>query len=324
MKNIKRLSVGLLAMTLMACGGGDDGPGAVTLKSESDVVREVLNLGNLVQPVQPAAKSGQAGGSKLMQRLAGSNRAKAKSKAAEVIPCSTGSYTYEFFSQVNRELPLFGTSTTMDYDQYESRNCKYTEGTYSETYNGWEEYGYNYAYSNGTDYWYDAYGRGSAAYVEKYQDTGESGTFKSLGRSEGRETATVYESRDALEIDFDFSFEGERFRFSFDLGESGNPLILVEDYAAETVSIDGPLAYTVPGCRGGRIEYTTVQPITFGSDQLGSFVNGGQVVMEAGSAEVTVTAQLNGDLDYQFTGGISGTVTRAELDSAADECVFLF
>ena len=325
-------SVALLA----ACstGGGDDGIDPVSLSTKADVIREIGNVasmrgeGPMMQPASTAqarrsgargfmapSASGQARGS----------RGKGYAPAAEeTVPCDSGSMTYEDFIGA-RNYPLFGvTPPSTDYSVYQYRDC--VDNTYYpwvETSDGRVELGYSDSTAQTPAYYYEVLGSGSTPYVSIAEDksTGDRYTGRVLGRSESRDTGSVWQSRENLTVGFRSTFGGDIFTMDVDVGDDGNPLVITNDYSVDTLAVDGPISYSSSACEGGRVEFTTLEPMTFGYDDSGMrFVNGGQIVIEAGGRSVTVTFQSDGGASYQFNDGASGTISRDEVSDG--ECLF--
>lgn len=323
-------------LALSACGGGGGGSNTVSLKSRDDVIREAANLSMLyVDGAGPAAATSGArsiGAKGLMARaVTGRQRGTtAKSVSPKTTQaCDSGSYTYDNFYAVARSFPLFGVSPTVDYYLETNDSCKFIDGTYSELYTGRYEEGGNAAYTAGTaesplyDYYED--GQGSTPYRIVLQDTAydEKLTATSLGRVEARDTGATFQSREIFGIDLVYVFAGDSLKIGIDTGKAAEPLVFVDNYGTDgSLSIDGPMRYSTSFCDGGALEYDTVTNLTVTSDAMGTYVNGGELVIMSGSASVTLVFEADGDVQYTFGSGDSGLVTRAELANASGDCVF--
>jgi hypothetical protein len=149
-------------------------------------------------------------------------------------------------------------------------------------------------------------------------------TLRTLGRAESRDNGTSYESREVFSLDFTYTFPGDSLRLDIEAGDSGDPLIFVDNYNGDgSLSIDGPFRYSSDFCNGGSLRYDTVQNLTLGfSDTYGYYPNDGQLRIESGSAGVTLDFQPNGDISYTFDSGATGTVTLAQV-AAEEGCVFM-
>lgn len=317
--------IGMLgvAASLTACFDGGGGSSAVPLKSEQDVMREISNVIALqggAGPISPAparttgyralaARNGSWGGPKRPQ---------------EVIQCDTGSYDVVQHFDTARNYPLLGITFGSDYLVSVYDDCAHVQEGFTTTETGRFEDGDNSGYRTGEDpeLGYIVAGSGSGAF--RIVDQGTDGTrftARFRGRGETRDDATTHESRDAMDVDFALSFSGQSFKVSMDIGEDEDPLIVHTDFsgAPQTLSIDGPIRYSSDFCDGGRVRYDTVTPLTFGEDADGTFINGGELIIEAGSRSVTLVFHPNGDIDYTFGNGVSGTITRAELLAGGGE-----
>jgi hypothetical protein len=340
-------AVGSVFLLATACGGGGGGgSGAVSLKSEQDVVREIGNISSLYvegagsAPAAASADASTRGRETGVKRLASQARAKydraARIKAKSVTPkvavtedCpSGGNYTYEEFFETQRNLPLFAVTPSMNYLTETDRDCRYVEGTFSEYYDGYFEYGDNGAVASGeTPYFeYAVDGSGDTPYRIVFEDTefDQKETLKTLGRYEGRDNGVTYESREIFDFDFIFSVEGESFSIGAKAGESGNPLIFVDNYNGDgSLSIDGPIRYDTDFCDSGRVDFTTVQNLTLGfDDTYGTIIDGGELIIESGGTSVTLVFQSDGGVTYTFENGDTGQATLEELNSSAEPCVF--
>jgi hypothetical protein len=329
MNTIIRGSATALAVLAAGCGGGG-GSDNVALKSGADVAREMQNLSTLYVDGAPAPRSAGVRGL-LARSAAGQSRAaRAQSLAKVSGACGSGTYTYEDVFAQARSLPLFGASPVLDYTVGIDYDCRYTDGTFSEFYDGNYEYGDNGAYTAGTAevpyYDYYADGTGSTPYRVVLEDTDfdETLTIRTLGRYEGRDTGTSFQSREVFALDFTYAFSGDSIRLDVEAGDSGDPLIFVDNYDGDgTLSIDGPFSYSSDICDGGNLRYDTVQNLTLGFDETyGYFPNGGQLRIESGGAGVTLDFQADGDILYTFDSGASGTVTLDQV-AAAEACVFM-
>lgn len=338
----RHLGIVLAGSVLVACGGGGGGGvGSVSLKSEQDVIREISNISALYvdgSGAEPAARSAR-GRETGLKRLANQGRAKSsragRAKAASVTPklavtedCSGGGdYTYEEFFEAQRSLPLFDVNPVTDYYVETDRDCRYVEGTYSEYYDGRFEFGDNGSYTGeGPYYEYDVEGSGDTPFRVVFEDTefDQKETIKTLGRYEGRDDGVTFESREIFDLDLTFSVEGESVNVGAKSGESGNPLVFVDNYNGDgSVSIDGPIRYDTDFCDSGRVDFTTVQNLTFGfSDIYGTFIGGGELIIESGSTSVTLLFQGDGDVTYTFENGETGEATLEEINTNAEECFF--
>lgn len=324
-----RVGAFVAAALLAACGGDDGGDNTVPLKTEADVSREISNIYGLAQGT---SSSGGAAPSRTGIRPAMQAR-KAHMLAApgasprpkaETIQCGSGSYVYDFATNTPRELPLFEVNTAVDYESYDGDDCTDTEGSWSQTLSGFQEFGDNYAYGGGSGaspiYDYYVAGRNGGSFEHVVRDVGFEATVRERGRSEYRDIGTSIESREVLYFSyvFEVDVEGDRFReeISLGAGESGNPLVIVDDTPGNTFTIDGPFSYRFAEvCDGGRIVYDTVQPLNVSSDSEGVFLNAGQITLTSGGATVSLTFQADGDVTYSIDGGGSGEVTRAELQA---------
>jgi hypothetical protein len=317
------------AALVAACGGGDGGGSSkVALASEGDVTREITNVVQLVSvSVGPTAVAGpRMGVGKQIQarrtHALAARSAKPRPKA-ETFECSSGSGTADYITNTARSLPLFSANPTVDYEYVDYDNCRDVEGTSSYTDNGYEEWGSNYSYieapsANTPAYDYYVEGQGSGSYTFVYEDTDldEKVTYRSKGRGEYRDNGTSYEAREVFDFSYVLQFEGFREELSFGAGDSGNPLVIVDNYSTDTFTIDGPFNYGyVDVCEGGRLVYDTVQPLAYTSDEAGQYINGGQLTLSSGGTDVTLTFQADGDITYSIDGGASGEVTRAELQA---------
>jgi hypothetical protein len=311
----------LMSFTLLAACGGDGGGGTspVKLSTEADVLREIGNIGVLyLDSAGPAAASASGARQMTRERLQ-RNPLTAKSvspKAAETFDCTTsGTTSYEEFVEVSRNLPLFAVSPTVDYTVYIDNNCVESDesGTYRS--DGRFEDGSNYNYVGENPFYeYQAFDDASFG----YETTGYDFSYGLDGRFESRSTGGSYEERARFRFSFDGTAEGESFFVDYRLGDGDESLIAVD--SAESYTIDGPLSYSTSLCEGGRIVYDTLQALTFGSDESGAFINGGQLELTAGSHSVLLTFQADGDVTYSIDGGAPGEITRAELAAVGDEC----
>ncbi|MGH8481143.1 MAG: hypothetical protein ACRES8_01615 [Nevskiaceae bacterium] len=323
---------------MLAACGGDGGSSTVSLKTEQDVTREIVNVIGLRDSAgsgstSTMARSGVSGsmrarlaGTMAARDVSGPGRAQAKTTPAkENVPCDSGAYVYFEFFNVARSLPLFGVNPPVDYYYYDHDDCRLVSGSESVTTNGYEEYGDNISYSSATAesprYEYYAYGSGSGRYSFLFEDTSFDETFRldSQGRGEYRDNGSSRESREIAEFDLAVTFGSFRESVELDAGATGEPLVIVDNYGAGNATIDGPFRYSSEACRGGRLAYTTLQPVTFASDDFGTYVNGGELFIESGSASVTLVFQSDGSALYELSSGGSGIVTRAEL-SAYEGC----
>lgn len=332
-----RIGIVAAGLAVAACGGGGGGgPDRVSLKTKDDAIREVANLTALYVEggVGPAAnaKARPIGAKGLMLRTVASRQGGTSAKSAApktTAACDSGSYTYDNFYGVARSLPLFGVNPTVDYYAETNNSCKFIEGTYSEFYAGRYEEGGNGSYTAGTvesplyEYYKD--GEGGTPFRLVIQDTSydEKLTLTSLGRVESRDTGAAFESREVFELDLVYAFAGDSVRIGIDTGDGATPLVFVDNYGGDaTFSIDGPMRYTSSFCDGGELAYDTVANLAFTSDGSGAYINGGELVITSGSASVTLVFESDGDVQYTFSGGASGLITRAELANATGECVF--
>ena len=324
-------------MLLAACGsGGGGGGGPVELKSGQDVAREVANLialndqsGGMSSKSASASRASVGPRGTLATRLWRQSR-RSSSKVAQTETCNGGgTYTSEFFAGQQRSLPFFGVTPVMDLYVEDYNNCKYVNGTYSDTQNGHFESADNYAYTGFTPQnpYYDtvAFGRDNSrvTFVSRDTEFNEVVTLGALGRSETRDNGSVYETRDLVQLDFDSSFDGDRFRVSLDFGSGEDYLAIVDSYTAGTLAVDGPFAYSSTDCPGGSLILSTDQAMTFAEDGFGTYVSGGRLTIDAGTASVDLVFSSNGDVAYEFVGGESGTILRSELVDASG-CIFLF
>jgi len=326
-------SVALLA----ACsGGGGGGIDPVSLSTKADVIREIGTFEAMQgeEPgAQPAssARARSSGVQRLMSRNTSpqgrGNRVKGYAPAAETVPCDSGSVTYEDFTGVARNYPLFGvTPPSTDYGVLQYRDCVDNyDYPWVYTSDGRVETGDSASTPQTPAYSYEVLGSGSTPYTNTSEDTstGDRYTAHLLGRTETRDNGAVYQSRENLTAGLRFTFGGDTLRMTVGAGEDGNPLVVTDDYGNGTLAVDGPIHYSSEFCEGGRVEFTTVEPMTFGSDASGSFINGGQIMIEAGSRSVTITFQGDGGASYQFNDGDSGTITRDEM-SGGSECLMVF
>ena len=324
---------------LAACssgGGGDGGNGPVSLATKADVVREIGTFAALhndaaAEPAA-AAQARRSGARRLMapgdSRQARGNRVKGYAPAAEeTYPCDSGSVIHEDFTGTARYYPLFGvTPPATDYSVLEYRDCADTyDYPWTYTSDGRVETGDSAATAQTPSYSYEVLGSGRTPFTGTAVDTSTGDRYETqlLGRGEYRDTGAVYTWREILTAKAQFTFEGDTLSMNVGSGEDGNPLVVTDDYSVGTLAIDGPISYSSSFCKGGRVEFTTVEPLTFGSDGYDSFINGGQIVIEAGGRSVTVTFQNDGGATYQFDGGASGTITRDEM-SGGSECLLVF
>lgn len=335
----RRIGALLSFAVLAACGGGGGGSDFVSLKARDDVVREAANVvylyidnGGGTAASGGANAAGRSIGAKGLaaRTLSGRGGIVAKNAAPKATAaCHSGSYTYDNFYGVARSLPLFAVAPTVDYYAEANNDCRFIEGTYSEYYDGSFEQGDNAAYTGGTAeaplYDYMSDGSGGTPFRVVLQDTSydEKLTVTTLGRVETRDTGTSYESREIFALDLAYSYPGDSFKMSIDTGADAVPLVFVDNYGGDgSVSIDGPLSYGSSFCDGGALEYDTLENLTFASDGSGTYVNGGELVITSGDASVALVFADNGDVQYTFSGGGSGVVTRSEVNNAVGECVF--
>lgn len=332
----RRLGAVLFLSVLVSCESGGGGPGSVSLKTEADVAREVSNLTFIVETSFGTATSGarSAGARAVAARFQSMHsrgtQARAKStsvtpKAAETIECGSGFYTFENFFEVQRELPLFDVTPTLDYYAEDNHDCTYTEGTYSEFYDGKLEDGGNGAYAEGTvqspryDYFKDGSGSTPNRYIE--EDTGYKFSLKALGRGETKDTGVAVESREIFDFDVTLTSDGDSVHFGIKTGASGDPLIVVDNSGGDgSVSLDGPITYDSDFCDSGKVNFTTVQNLTVGEDISGQFLNGGELLLESGSGSVELVFAGDGSVTYTFENGDSGSLTLAELRAAEAAC----
>ena len=337
MRSVSVRAVACASLALLAAcssgGGGDDGIGPVSLSSKADVVREIGNFAAMQgeEPgASPASTTRTSGAQRLMSRStspqARGNRVKGYAPAAETVPCDSGTVTYEGFSGAARNYPLFGvTPPSTDYNVLQYRDCVDTyDYPWVYTTDGRVEAGESAPTAQTPSYSYEVLGSGSTPYTNITEDksTGERYTAQVLGRSESRDNGAVYQSRENLTASLRFTFDGDSLSMRVGAGENGNPLVVTEDYSVGTLAVDGPIHYSSDFCAGGRVEFTTLEPLTFGSDESGTFINGGQIVIVAGGSSVTVTFQGDGGATYQFDGGASGTITRYEISGGSGCLLF--
>jgi hypothetical protein len=322
---------------LAACsgGGGNDGIDPVSLSTKADVIREIGTFEAMQgeEGAQPAssARARRSGAQRLMSRSTSSQargrHPKSYAPAAETVPCDSGSVSYEDFTGATRNYPLFGvTPPSTDYAVLQFRDCvdnSYYPWTY--TTDGRSESGNSTSTAQTPAYSYEVLGSGSTPYTDAAEDksTGDRYTTQLLGRIEDRDNGAVWQSREHLTASLRSTFDGDTFSMTVGIGEDGNPMVFTDDYGVGTLAIDGPMHYSSSFCEGGRIEVTTNESLTFGSDESGSFINGGQLVIEAGSRSVTITFQGDGGASYEFNDGDSGTITRDEI-SGGSECLPAF
>ena len=336
-----RVVVCASVVLLAACssgGGGDDGIGPVSLSTKADVIREIGTFASMQSgPSEGAAASSaraRSGGAQRMMSASASPRPSGRRgkgyvpAAQETVPCDSGSFTYENFTGAARNYPLFGvTPPSTDYDVLQYRDCVDSyDYPWVYTTDGRVETGDSAATAQTPAYSYEVLGNGSTPFTDVADDTstGDRYTAQLLGRAEYRDNGAVWQSRENLTAGLRFTFEGDTLSLNVGAGEDGNPLVVTEDYSVGTLAIDGPIHYSSSFCKGGRVEFTTLEPLTFGSDEYGaSFVNGGQIVIEAGARSVTVTFQSDGGASYQFSDGASGTIMRDEMFGGS-ECLVMF
>ncbi len=320
--------IGILgvAAALTACFDDGGGSSAVSLKSEQDVVREIANVIALqggAGPISPAAPRA-TGYRALAERSGGSGGPK---HPRETSLCDAGSVEITEHFDSARPYRLLGVNFATDYLVSEYDDCVFNEPDLTVTETGRFEDGDNSAHRTGEDpeLGYIVAGAGDTGFRVVYEGGfGSTYTTRFLGRGETRDDATTHESRDAMELDFAVSTNGQTARASIDIGGNDDPLIVHVDFsgAPQTGSIDGPIRYSSDFCEGGRVRYETVTPLTFGEDENGTFINGGELIIEAGRRSVTLVFHENGDIDYEFDNGISGTITRAEqLAGGGGECL---
>ena len=317
------------AILLSACGGDGDS-NAVALKTEADVARELTNVYSLYfSSVDNGAGPARAGvGRMLQQAYLRPARAEGTRAKAETFQCDSGSYDHEYNSATARELALFGVSPTVDWYFYDNRDCRYVVETSSDTTDGYEEYGFTASSGGSTstyrasaspeapayDYLVQGRNGGWLSYVSVDPDFDQTFTIRSKGRGEYRDDGSSVESREVLAFTYALRVEDFRDEISLSAGESGNPLVIVDNYAGNTFTVDGPFSYHYESfCVGGRLVYDTVQPLAVSSDN-GTYLSGGQLTISSGGATVSLTFQADGDVTYSIEGGATGEVTRAELE----------
>jgi hypothetical protein len=315
-----------------ACGGGGGGGNTVALKSEDGVKREVANVVMLYDQGGTAAPMSVSG---LAQTRAAAMRARVANGAipkATTEDCDSGTYTFDSFTNVSRSLPLFSAAPNLDYATYDYNNCLFIEGLYALTQDGYLENGSNNAYSNSSAenpyYGYNVWGSGSGSFVYTIEDApGFSGAGRSVerarGRSEYRDNGSSVEIREISDFSLSIKVPGFSESITLGAGETGNPLVIADNYVAGTLTIDGPFFYGTAGeCSGGRIDYDTVEPLVPAEDGDGTYVSDGELAISSGSVTVTLTFQPDGDISYELSTGATGEITRTELADTAPCGVF--
>ena len=342
---------GAFAAAALVAGCGDDGGGnTVALKTEADVTREMSNVIGLYQTTTDGggASRSRAGVGLALQQRAAQARASSRlgtSAKAETVECQFGTYVVDEQVGVQRELPLFAVTTTMDWYSYDNRDCSYDDGDLRETSDGYHEHGNNYSYVDASGgaygpspskaslseeapaYEYLQQGRngGALSFVLENTAFDDRFTIRSKGRGEYRNNGSRLESREILDFTYVLQADGFREELSLGAGESGTPLVLVDNYLADTFTIDGPFRYHYTDiCDGGRIVYATLQPITVSSDASGRFLSAGQLTLTSGGTVVSLAFQADGDITYSIDGGASGEVTRAELQAEPGCGLFIY
>lgn len=305
----------LSAAALVACG--EDGvTAAVPLKSEADIAREIANVvvlqggGQALEPTPLATvpANGKAAGAWPEPAFPMGPR------SVETTQCDSGSFTFETLTERTRHLPLFDVDGIFGIDITHARACRFDYGYVVTTEDGRSETGATPDDGmEGAHYYYAVAGTALAPHVIRYDFfDGSTVTRRRQGRHENR-LDTCCEFREVLETDFVVARNGETQRFSVDTGEQGNPLTLSYAFQPLQLTIDGPVRYSSSFCEGGRLEYDTLEALTFDRDDAGAFVNGGVLAITAGDRSVTLTFLANGDVNYLFADGTSGTIARGGL-----------
>jgi len=314
------------ALALAGCGGGGGGGGlgSVSLKTTDDVIREIDNATVAQLLADPGMFVPEGGGAPTAYRVLQGDRTarpggqKVSPAAAETVPCTTsGAYTVEDFTG-EFAYELFAQTLASDSSVAVYDDCVEESGDIRSTVNGRVEV----AGTSGTagtaespNYFAAVFGSGSTPFRDVLDSlsTSQRFTLRVRGRFEGREAGTLVEARDAVSLDFVASFEGESVSAGLDIGQSDDPLILVEDSSLGTVTIDGPIGYSSEFCDDGWVHYTTLEALHYNGEM--GFYDAGQLLIESGGQGVTVTFLGNGDVSYQFANGNSGVIPQADLGS---------
>lgn len=323
--------VGIAAL-LAGCSGGDGGGSSLSplLSNKADVAREIVSM-DLARFAPDSGSASSKSGRELGPDWS-RGRARAKSAGPGGSPmagpretgeafCDSGSYTYSY-DYGEQTLVMFSNVTTeMDYGYEDYDQCAYDGGTFDEAFDGYFEFGDNYAYAAGTatdpNYQYYDYRDGSAPFTYAYSEAGSDELVTRDLRYEFAFANTAWEFRYLGSVEYSRDVGVTTYSQHVTFGSGSSPFRRSGDDSTGTFETHGAYAYSTSECEGGEFEYTTLDPLTFGADFDGPFVNGGELEIASGKGSVTVTFSLDGDASFQIKGGPSGVITREELATTA-------
>jgi hypothetical protein len=332
----------LACLALVACGGGGGGSsddpgsgddGSVPLSTESDVLREVSLLSAAVGALDTL--SGAVDGSSFGAASASTAPAarpsalapKALSDAAATgdSPCTDGGSDTQASGTKTRSFAYFANlSGSVAYQAHAFTACKrsHTDDSsgvsYQVTLDGAAEVGSTLQAIEGADYRYLIAGSGSTP-LQATVTTGAAGAqvlLKVAGTEEAKSTDTLLTVGSIVTLQYTASALGQSSNGEVDLGSGSTPFYVASSKTSTAYSLDGPYAYHTSKCDGGSATADTTVDLTTASDDAGSYINGGTLKLSTSAAAVTVVFNNDGSASYQFQGGSSGTLTRAELDQA--------
>jgi len=319
---------------LVACGGGGGGEdadsGVAPLDSKADALREFGMAGGIAAVhdgtgaassggVAPKSQAGVSWRNPLPER-----RAAARAKAATPCPgggesesvSGSGSYSFAFFNQV----------ADIEFDRTVDARCieisEFEGGTELYTYDGVIEEGHTAQRSDGSGLAYEREGSAGFPYIIQYD--------------ERRNGVSVYRETETLNGEMQFSWTADfgefRTRYQYEFSDSqGNSVSATLGRGEQTfhvfqdqsgARVNGRYAYrsTQPGCSGGAVDVTTLEPVTFADDHI----NGGRVRLQSGGKSAVLTLNNDGSAVLELNGttiSVSAEEVRGSFE-VADACLF--
>lgn len=306
---------------LVGCDSGAGSkppPGQAVLSTKEDALREIGQLGNILNAREPLFRLESSRSSPLYAPALGS---------PSVTDCESGSSGVEEGEKV-RELAYFsGSEADASYTRYLFQDCASTTGSgESAARDGAIERG-ELQGSDSTDPLdsvdrYADYGDGVSAFLfnrvvrDELGNAVDEAAEQLFGSTEWRSFDSGWESGSVISRTL-LRTAPSSYSLTWRQGENEDPLY-VDVLFGPSFRINGPYSYNSSRCAGGSRRIATTEYV----DATGGFPESGTLTISAQDEAVTVTFDSDGNARLEFSDGHTATLTADEVKAAMNnpEC----